>query len=285
MYITLSILMFILSLITSGFLLYQGLKFHKLNKKLYSLNKKYEEMITDRQCYSPFILDVLQVQIGKSIIKLVEPLQENQLLPKMSELRHSLYERLGYIFPEVRIVDNQILQENEYRFFIRGRLVAKGFVYLDKNLVKFSDLKDKNISLYSHAIKEENIVLTEPMWWVDKAIANKNNISGLEPAEALIVHFKNCLDQNLEEVITLEYITQLLDAVKIKYPVCVNTLVPNLIDIVDLKIILINLLKENISIKNIHLILEKLCDYARLDKNLESLTRKIKAQLRKADTV
>lgn len=285
MYITFSKLIFILSLITSGFLFYQGLKFQKLNKKLCSLNQQFEEKIACGQSSYAFMVDILQVQVGKAIIKLVDPLQEDLLLPKIKQLRQMLYVQLGYVLPDIRIIDNPDLLENEYRFLIRGRFVAKGFIYLDKILIRVSDIKDKNGSNYSKEINEESFILSEPMCWIDKGVANKHKINGLAPTDVLISHFKICIGQNLDDIITLEYIAQMLESIKVKHPVCVNTLVPKLIDIVDLKIILINLLKDNISIKNIYLILEKLCDYARLDKNLESLTKKIKEQLREPDIV
>jgi flagellar biosynthesis protein FlhA len=70
-------------------------------------------------------LDELSLEVGYSLVPLVDQNQGGQLLARVKALRQNLAQQLGFIVPPVHITDNVRLKPREYVVALRGVEVAR----------------------------------------------------------------------------------------------------------------------------------------------------------------
>ena len=73
-------------------------------------------------------LDTLQIELGYGLLSLADPKKGGDLLERVTGVRRTFVQEMGFIIPAVRLRDNLELQPNEYRFIFRGQLIATGEV-------------------------------------------------------------------------------------------------------------------------------------------------------------
>ena len=73
--------------------------------------------------------------VGAGLLVIADPEQDGQLLAKIAALRQRVTDELGYILPNIRIMDSSALEANEYVISIRNNPVATGYVYPGKYMV------------------------------------------------------------------------------------------------------------------------------------------------------
>ena len=67
-----------------------------------------------------FAMDEITLEVGVQLVPLVEKKQGGKIVETISNLRKEK------IFPQVRIRDNTLLKENEYRFIVKDKEIFKG---------------------------------------------------------------------------------------------------------------------------------------------------------------
>ena len=70
-------------------------------------------------------LDTLQIELGYGLLSLADPKKGGDLLERVTGVRRTFVQEMGFIIPAVRLRDNLELQPNEYRFIFRGQLIAR----------------------------------------------------------------------------------------------------------------------------------------------------------------
>ena len=103
--------------------------------QLESVRQNMQDLVNPNRMYERLGVDVLSLQVGSGLLIIADPDQEGQLLPKIAALRQRVTDELGFIIPNIRIMDSSALEANEYMISIRGNTVATGSVYPGKNMV------------------------------------------------------------------------------------------------------------------------------------------------------
>ena len=85
-------------------------------------------------------LDELSLEVGYSLVNLVDVQQGGQLLARVKALRSSLAVQLGFIVPPIHITDNVRLKPREYVISLRGVEIARWELLEDKVLAISSEL-------------------------------------------------------------------------------------------------------------------------------------------------
>src|SRR5271157_3160286 len=85
-------------------------------------------------------LDELSLEVGYSLVNLVDVQQGGQLLARVKALRSSLAVQLGFIVPPIHITDNVRLKPREYVISMRGVEIARWEMLEDKVLAISSEL-------------------------------------------------------------------------------------------------------------------------------------------------
>ena len=71
-------------------------------------------------------LDVFAIEVGMGLLGLADAKRGGDLLARVTGVRKNLARERGIVVPPVSVRDNLELAQNEYRFLIRGRMVARG---------------------------------------------------------------------------------------------------------------------------------------------------------------
>lgn len=97
--------------------------------------------------------------------------------------------------------------------------------------------------------------------------------------KTMISHIRKACIKYANDIITKMDVLKLMELVRVENPTLTNDLIPELISAVDFRHIMVNLIKEEVSIKDIVLIFERLCDFARFSKEPEILTARLRAEM------
>ena len=251
---------------------------HKELNKLQDIKHGIEELSNADNMYNRLGVETIMIEVGSGLLSISDTNQEGTLLPKIVALRQELTDELGYIVPNVRIIDNAKLEQNEYTISIRDNVVSSGFVYPDRYMVS-SDEWDK----YEDNIPETAIIGVNPIYqtqayWIEKNDIN-SKVQTLTSEEVVIKQLKETLIKNVENILTISNVQKLISYVDQKEVKLYEDIKGNGISEYDLQKIFANLIKEKVSIKDIVFIFEKLADISRYSKNTNILTEQLRGFL------
>lgn len=97
--------------------------------------------------------DILRIEIGEDLVSF-----GNIICKVANNLRREIKSELGFIMPQVHILDNSVLQENEYTIYIRGKKVCDGFVVPNEEGITeeiYESLKDIVINNFKNILTNE----------------------------------------------------------------------------------------------------------------------------------
>ena len=248
--------------------------------QLESVRQNMQDLVNPNKMYERLGVDVLSLQVGAGLLVIADPDQEGQLLAKIAALRQRVTDELGYILPNIRIMDSSALEANEYVISIRNNVVASGFVYPGKYMV-IADQWDS----VKKSIPEDAIVGVDPTYqtqayWISAEDAKSaKSVTAVDATDVLVTHLQECVRKHVDEVMTKTDVLKLMELVRSQDPTLVNDLVPAIISTSDLRKIFVNLIREKVSIKDIIFVFERLCDYARFSKEPDILSERLRAAL------
>ena len=248
--------------------------------QLESVRQNMQDLVNPNRMYERLGVDVLSLQVGAGLLCIADPDQEGQLLAKIAALRQRVTDELGYILPNIRIIDSSALESNEYLIAIRGNTVATGFVYPGKYMV----IADQWDSVRSE-VPDDAIIGVDPTYqtqayWVSEEDAKTTKaVTAVDATDVVITHLQEITRKHVDDIMTKTDVLKLMELVRSQDPTLVNDLVPTIISTSDLRKIFVNLIREKVSIKDIIFIFERLCDYARFSKEPDILSERLRAAL------
>lgn len=227
-------------------------------------------------------VDPIKIEIGFNLVPLLDRKQGGTLLDRITSLRQKMASDLGMIVPPVRINDNLDLDGNEYVLLIGGIEVARTKVYpeylgaLSNNNVR-EELKPISPELVvNDPAFGQRVILIDPD---KKRDAEEKGYIVIDASTMVITHLQETFRAYASQIMGREEVKLLLDKTKQKYPSVVeevSKLFPNPSVLLS---ILHNLLRENVSIRNLPAILETLADYGQRIQNAELLTDIVRQRL------
>jgi flagellar biosynthesis protein FlhA len=179
--------------------------------------------------------------------------------------------------------DNIQLRPNEYIVKIKGIEVAKGELMFDHYLAMNPGTAD---------IEMEGIKTIEPAFglpavWVSEDQKERAEMLGytvVDPPSIVATHLTEVVKAHAHELLGRQDVQKLVDNIKESYPALVDDVVPKMLSIGEMQKVLANLLKENVSIRDMVTIMETLADYAPMTKDPDMLTEYVRQALRRSIT-
>jgi flagellar biosynthesis protein FlhA len=226
-------------------------------------------------------LDELSLEVGYGLVALVDKNQGGQLLARVKALRQNLAQQLGFIVPPVHITDNVRLKPKEYSVSLRGVEVARWELYQDNLLAISSEGSPR--PLPGVATKEPAFGVAAV--WITPALQNQAMASGyavVDQTSVLATHLAEVVKQHAHELLTRQETKRLLDRLAESHPKLVEELVPKLLSLGEVQKTLQQLLREQVSIRDLSTILETLLDLAPLNKNPVALVEAARQALSRA---
>ena len=250
--------------------------------QLDAVRKNMQDLVNPNKMYERLGVDVLSLQVGSGLLIIADPDQDGQLLAKIAALRQRVTDELGYIIPNIRIMDSSAIKDNEYLIAIRGNTVATGVVYPSKFMVIADQWEALGKKVPDNVIVSVDPTYQSQAYWLDPQYIDRNSkVVAVDAVDVIVTHLQDCVRKYVDEVMTKTDVLKLMELVKSQDPTLVNDLVPTIISTSDLRKIFVNLIREKVSIKDIIFIFERLCDYARFSKEPDILSERLRAALRR----
>ncbi len=237
-----------------------------------------EKPVTTEALIDMLQVDPIELEIGYSLIPLVDPDQGGDILDRITLMRRQIAMELGYVIPPIRIRDNIQLPANEYRIKIKGVDVAKVETIPDYLLAVDSGITTGRIE----GIGTKDPAFGLPAIWIAPQAREQAEVMGymvVDPTSATITHLSEIAKRYAHELIGRQDVQQILDSIKQHYPVVVEEIVPNVLTVGEIQQVLQNLLSERVSIRDMVTILETLGISARITKNTDLLTEYVRQSL------
>jgi flagellar biosynthesis protein FlhA len=211
-------------------------------------------------------LDDLSLEVGYGLVALVDEKQGGQLLQRVRALRRHLAVQLGFMVPPVHITDNLKLRPREYVISLRGTEVAR-WEMLPECVLAISSESDPP-ALQGVETKEPafNVIAK----WISPAQQEQALALGyvvVDQTSAMATHLSEVIKQYAHELLTRQETKRLLDSLADAQPKLLEELVPKLLSLGEVQKVLQQLLREQVSIRDLTIILETLVDTATLTKN------------------
>ncbi|MGA2355167.1 MAG: flagellar biosynthesis protein FlhA [Terriglobales bacterium] len=211
-------------------------------------------------------LDELALEVGYSLVNLVDVQQGGQLLPRVKALRSTLAVQLGFIVPPIHITDNVRLKPREYVISLRGVEIARWEMLEDKVLAISSDLNPPPLT---------GTPTREPAFgvaalWIARALESQALTSGyavVDQTSVLSTHLAEVIRQHAYELLTRQETKRLLDRLSESHPKLAEELVPKILSLGEVQKVLQQLLREQVSIRDLSTILETLLDVSAASKH------------------
>ncbi|MFZ5951573.1 MAG: flagellar biosynthesis protein FlhA [Candidatus Rifleibacteriota bacterium] len=204
-------------------------------------------------------IDPLELEIGYTLIPLVDTNQGGDLLNRITLIRRQIALDLGLVVPPIRIRDNIQLQPSTYVFKIKGIEFAQYEIIPDQFMAMNPGTASSKIS----GIDVEEPAFGLPAVWIQASMRERAEMAGytvVDPSTVIATHITEIIRKNAHEILGRQELQQLLDTVKENYPLILEEVVPKVVSQSTLLRILQNLLKENVSIRHMVNILESLAD-------------------------
>lgn len=226
-------------------------------------------------------LEDLSVEVGYALVPLVDEKQGGQLLPRIRSLRKHLALQLGFIVPPIHITDNLRLKPGEYVISLRGAEVARWEMPSGQLLAISSE---PSPPLLAGAPTREPAFGVAALWIApalrEQALADGYAV--VDATSALATHLAEVVKQHAHELLTRQETKRLLDALSDRQPKLVEELVPKVLSLGEVQKVLQQLLREQVSIRDLGTILETLLDASVTNKNPVLLVEAARQALRRS---
>ena len=227
------------------------------------------------------LLDDLSLEVGYGLVPIVDTRQGGQLLARVRALRKHLAQQLGFIVPAVHITDNLRLKPHEYVICLRGIEVARWEMQADRLLAISSSNDEPELP---------GIQTREPAFgvgarWISPATRDRAVAAGyavVDQTSVLATHLAEVIRQNAHELLTRQETKRLLDRLGESHPKLADELVPKLVSLGEVQRVLQQLLREQVSIRDLGTILESMVETAAISKNPVLLVESARQSLSRA---
>ncbi|PKM80858.1 MAG: flagellar biosynthesis protein FlhA [Firmicutes bacterium HGW-Firmicutes-14] len=237
-----------------------------------------EEIKKPENVVSLLQVDVLEIEMGYSLIPLVDTNQGGDLLDRVVMIRRQCALELGVVLPPIRMRDNMQLKPSSYVFKIKGVETAGGELMPDHYLAMSSGLIEDGIK----GIDTVEPAFGLPAKWISASQREQAELAGytvVDPSSVIATHLTETVKSHAHEILGRQDVQNLLDNTKKTHPAVVEELVPGLLTLGEVQKVLAGLLRERVSIRDLVTILEVLADHAPATKDIDILIEYVRQAL------
>ena len=243
--------------------------------------REAEEAPEDIEALLP--IDRLGFELGYGLIPLVDAEQDGELLDRIKSIRRQIAMDLGFIVPPIHIKDNLELAPGGYSIIIKGVEVGRGEVLLDHLLAMKTGDVDEDIT----GIDTIEPAFGLPALWVQPELQERAQFAGYTVVDlptVLATHLIEVIKRHAPEFLGRQETQRLVDNFAKNEPKVVEELIPNVLSLGVVQKSLQNLLRERVSIRDLHTVLETLADMGGLTKDPDLLTEYVRQNLARTIT-
>jgi flagellar biosynthesis protein FlhA len=220
-------------------------------------------------------LDELMLEVGMGLVPLVDAQKGGQLLARVKSMRKNLAQQLGFLVPSIHITDNLSLREREYVIYLRGIEVARWELRRDCLLAISSNPNALNLP----GLDTREPAFDVPAKWISPQTQGQAIAAGyavVDSTSVLAAHLAEVIKHNAHELLSRHETRRLIDRLSESHPKLADDLIPKLMSLGEVQRVLQQLLREQVSIRDLGTILETLVDTASFNKNQIALVEAVR---------
>lgn len=206
-------------------------------------------------------VDPMEIELGVGLIRLADPNRGGDLLERVQKVRQNIAGEIGILMPKVRIRDNMRLEPNQYRIKIADIPIAQDELQPTQLLAIDSGLTTGRID----GTPAKDPAFGTDALWINPGFADQAELYGytvVESGAVLATHLTEVCRRHADEILTRDSTKHLVDELKATSPTVVSELIPGVMSLAEVQSILHLLLREQVSIRQLSVILETLGDHA-----------------------
>ena len=199
---------------------------------------------------APFITERIQLEIGRSLLPLLDPQNGAPLLDHIENLRADLVNLLGLHLPQIKVVDNLNLDENRYLVKIKGAPVFSSEIFLER---LFAVGAPQQLDSLEGWTTHDPVLATRAKWIENdhKEKAEQLGCTLLGPLSLMMHHLRSLLAQAASELVGLQDVYDLVDQLSVTHPVVAEPFLDSRVALRYFQSVLRELLSEAIPVKDL----------------------------------
>jgi len=239
-----------------------------------------EEIRRPENVVSLLQVDPIELEFGYGIIPIADVSQGGDLLDRVVMIRRQIALELGAVVPIIRLRDNIQLNPNQYIIKIKGIQISEGEILFDHYMAMNPGYVEEEIT----GIPTFEPSFHLPAIWITESQRERAETLGytvVDPPSIIATHLTEIIRRHIDELLTRQDVQNLIDNVKEANPTLIDELTKAL-GVGEIQKVLQNLLREDISIRDLVTIFESLADHATVTRDTDILTEYARQSLKRA---
>jgi flagellar biosynthesis protein FlhA len=223
-------------------------------------------------------MDDVRIELGFGLLSLLNEVQGRRLTDQIRALRKSLAQELGFVTPQVRILDNVQIGPDEYIIRVREMEAGKGRLKLGALLTM--DPSGAGVAIPGEAVKEPAFGLDAT--WIDETAREDAALRGytvVDPATVLATHLTEIVKEYMGELLTFSEVKKLIKELPKDTQSLLDDVAPAHVSWSGIQRVLQNLLRERVSIRDLGAIVEAIAEAAPATQDLVQITEHVRSRL------
>ena len=270
-----------LAFILAGRNIAQKLEVESIEREVSSEEAEADEIRKPENVASLLQVDPIELEFGYGIIPLADVNQGGDLLDRVVLIRRQIAIELGTVVPMIRLRDNIQLNPNQYIIKIKGIQVSEGEILFDHYMAMNPGYVEEEITGIPTFEPSFNL----PAIWITESQRERAESLGytvVDPPSIIATHLTEVIRGHIHELLSRQDVQNLVNNIQETNQTLITELVPKLLSIGEIQKVLQNLLREQISIRDLVSILETLADYAPSTRDIDVLTEYVRQNLKRA---
>ena len=223
-------------------------------------------------------MEILEIEIGYGLIPIVDAEQSGELLDKIRAIRKQMAVELGIVVPPMKLRDNLQLKAGEYLILLKGIEMGRGELMTGYVLTMGPEDKQKTID----GIPTKEPVFNLDAYWIREKDRDQYVAAGLTVVDhptIVATHLTEIIRNNAHELMTRQETQKLIDTVSATHPKVIEEISQNQINAGIVQKVLQNLLREQVSIRDLITILEAVADASSTSRDPELITEFVRQRM------
>ena len=224
-------------------------------------------------------IDDVKIELGYALLPLVDSSAgTDKLTEQIKALRRTIAAEMGFLMPQVRLVDNLQLQPNGYVVKLKEVDSGTGSVYPAQFMVM--DPTGQQVALPGVHTIEPTFGL--PATWIDASLREEANIHGytvVDAATVLSTHLSEIVKGNMPDLLSYAEVSKLLKELSKEQQKLVEEISPSQISTTGIQRVLQLLLAERVSIRDLSGILEGIAEAVSFTRAPAQIVEHVRARL------
>lgn len=200
------------------------------------------------------------------------------LTERIATLRAQEEKASGLVIPPIAFQDGATMGDLDYEIVVQGARHAKGMIMPDRTLA----IRPAGVDGPLEGVEARDPAYGLPGVWVlddYKEVARDSGCTLVDPVTVLMTHLGEVVRSASPQLLSRVEVVQMLEGVRSRQPGLIEDLIPATLSVSDVQRVLQNLLAENVSIRQVDLIIDALVDVGRHTKDHSELTEKVRQKL------